>query len=193
MIYPANNETIDFAISILKEGKILVYPTDTLHGFGVDATNTRAIDKLNKIKGRTQPLSIIIEKVNDINKYAYIEDNILNDITQLFPGPYTVLLQKKASILSPLVTYGSDKIGIRIPKHSFPLQLVNKLENPIITTSINRHGNDPINNVTQVELDFPNIEIFEDNIIKESKGSTIIDFTEKKPKIFRNGDGIFNL
>ena len=64
-----------------------------------------------------------------------------------------------------------------------------ELNKPIITTSINRHGNEPLNDVTQVEIDFPNVDIFEDTVLHNSKGSTIIDFTESPEVIVRQGDG----
>ena len=61
MIYPANEDTLKYAVPLLLDGEVIVYPTDTLYGFGVDATNTESIKKLNALKGRTQPLSIILE------------------------------------------------------------------------------------------------------------------------------------
>ena len=70
MIYPATNQYIDLAKKALENGDVIVYPTDTLYGFGVDATNTNAIQKLNHMKGRVQPLSIIIPSFDQINKYA---------------------------------------------------------------------------------------------------------------------------
>ena len=66
MIYPATEKYIDFAVNSIKDGNIIVYPTDTLYGFGVDATNTKAIKKLNQAKGRVRPLSIICENINGI-------------------------------------------------------------------------------------------------------------------------------
>ena len=72
MIVKANNNNIDGAISLISKGNIIVYPTDTLYGFGVDATNNIAITKLNKLKKRTQPLSIIIDEIISIKDYAII-------------------------------------------------------------------------------------------------------------------------
>ena len=193
MIYPANKDTLKYAVPLLLDGEVIVYPTDTLYGFGVDATNTESVNKLNALKGRTQPLSIILENIRDIINYGIIKSNFKKNISKLFPGPYTILIPKSESDLSPLVTYGSQNIGIRIPDHPFPVKLVEKLKRPIITTSINRHGNEPLNDISQVELDFPDIAIFEDNIIKKSVGSTIIDFSKNPPEIIRKGDGKYPL
>ncbi|MDP6570307.1 MAG: L-threonylcarbamoyladenylate synthase [Candidatus Marinimicrobia bacterium] len=193
MIYPATDQYIDLAKAALDNGDVIVYPTDTLYGFGVDATNTEAIQRLNRLKGRSQPLSIVLESIDHMHDFAEIEGSIEKEVQTLFPGNYTVLLPAKNSDLSPFVQNGSSKIGIRIPDHFFPVNLVKLFGKPIITTSINRHGNDPLNDVTQVEIDFPNVDIFEDSKHNPSKGSTIIDYTTSPPSIVREGDGPYPL
>ena len=193
MIYPATDQYIELAYNALNNGQIIVYPTDTLYGFGVDATNTKAIQNLNKLKGRVQPLSIIINTIEEISDFGEINESLLNEIKKYFPGKYTALLNAKKHNLSPLIQNGSTKIGLRIPNHSFPIKLTKLLKKPIVTTSINRHGNEALNDVTQVEIDFPNIDIFEDVNHNPSKGSTIIDFSQTPYQIVRKGDGIFPL
>ena len=193
MIYPATDQYIDLAKTTLGNGEVIVYPTDTLYGFGVDATNTEAIQRLNRLKGRAKPLSIVLESVDHMHDFAEFGNEIKSEIDKLFPGAYTVLLPSKKSSLSPLVQNGSPKIGIRIPDHFFPVQLVKLLGKPIITTSINRHGKEPLNDVTQVEIDFPNVDIFEDSSHIQSKGSTIIDYSMSPPTVFRDGDGPYPL
>ena len=189
MIYPATEKYIEMAVNSLKNGDVIVYPTDTLYGFGVDATNSDAIQKLNRLKGRSQPLSIVLQQVSDISNYAMFTPEIETELEKIFPGEYTVLLQSSKSNLSPMVFNSSPLVGIRIPFHFFPLQLVKVFGKPVITTSINRHGTTPLNDVTQVEIDFPNVEIFEDNDHTPSQGSTIIDMSQNPFKIVRQGDG----
>ena len=70
MIYPATDQYIDLAKTTLGNGEVIVYPTDTLYGFGVDATNTDAIQRLNRLKGRSKPLSIILESVEHLHDFA---------------------------------------------------------------------------------------------------------------------------
>ena len=193
MIYPATDQYIELAYDALNNGEIIVYPTDTLYGFGVDATNTKAIQNLNRLKGRVQPLSIIINTIEEISDFSKINESLLNEIKKYFPGKYTALLNAKKHNLSPLIQNGSTKIGLRIPNHSFPIKLTKLLKKPIVTTSINRHGNEALNDVTQVEIDFPNIDIFEDVNHNPSKGSTIIDFSQTPYQVIRKGDGIFPL
>ena len=79
MIYNIKHcESIKIAIDELKQGNIIVYPTDTLYGFGVDATNSKAIDQLNRIKGRKQPYSIIVNSIDMLKKYSFIIEIFLN-------------------------------------------------------------------------------------------------------------------
>ena len=193
MIYPATSQYIDLANSSLKNGDIIVYPTDTLYGFGVDATNSDAIRRLNQLKGRSQPLSIVLESIDHMHEFAIFEKNIEKEMRTLLPGAYTVLLPAKTSNLSPLVQNGFSNIGIRIPDHSFPLNLVKLFGQPIITTSINRHGDVPLNDVNQVAIDFPHFDLFENSKHSPSKGSTIIDYTTSPPSIVRKGDGPYPL
>ena len=119
MIYPATDQYIKLAYDALNNGQIIVYPTVTLYGFGVDATNTKAIQNLNRLKGRVQPLSIIINTIEEISNFGEINESLLNEIKKYFPGKYTALLNAKKHNLSPLIQNGSTKIGLRIPNHSF--------------------------------------------------------------------------
>ena len=183
---------IKSAIETLNTGNILIYPTDTLYGLGADATNTSAIEKINQLKKRKSPLSIMIETLTEIDKYAITDSVITKELKKIFPGPFTALLQSKKTNLSYLVQNESNKIGIRIPNNTFCLNLLNKYKKPIITTSVNIHGEKSLNRVEEIEKKFSKINIYYQNNNLDSKGSTIIDFTEKPPKLIRKGDGIYN-
>ena len=94
---------INSAIKNLTEGNIIIYPTDTLYGLGADATNTFAVEKINKLKNRKKPLSIMISSLKEIEKYAFTNSEIINELGKIFPGPFTALLQSKNTNLSHLV------------------------------------------------------------------------------------------
>ena len=85
MIYPATDQYIDLAHNALENGEVIVYPTDTLYGFGVDATNTDAIHRLNRLKGRIQPLSIVLESVEHIHDFAEFKGEIEIEINYCVP------------------------------------------------------------------------------------------------------------
>ena len=127
MIYPATDQYIDLAKNTLENGEVIVYPTDTLYGFGVDATNTAAIQRLNRLKGRVKPLSIVLESIDHMYDFTEFDDGVKSEINKLFPGAYTVLLPSIKNNLSPLVQNGSPSIGVRIPDHFFPVKLVKLL------------------------------------------------------------------
>ena len=112
---------INNAIKTLNKGNILIYPTDTLYGLGADATNTSAIEKINKLKQKRSPLSIMIPSLKEIDKYATIDSDTIEELKKIFPGPFTALLQSKKINLSNLVQNQSDKIGTRIPNNTFCL------------------------------------------------------------------------
>ena len=189
MIHPCNNETIKKALSIIDSGNIIIYPTDTLYGFGVDATNSKAIDKLNDLKKRNDPLSIIVSSKDEIEQYGKIKKDSKKIINKIFPGPFTILIDSLTSNLSPLVNPGSNYIGLRIPNHWFPIKLVEEFGKPIITTSVNRKNEPSLTDVYEMQKKFPNINIFQDDINIDSKGSTIVNLSENPYLIIRQGDG----
>ncbi len=189
MIHPCNNETIKKALSIIDSGNIIIYPTDTLYGFGVDATNSKAIDKLNDLKKRNDPLSIIVSSKDEIEQYGKIKKDSKKIINKIFPGPFTILIDSLTSNLSPLVNPGSNYIGLRIPNHWFPIKLVEEFGKPIITTSVNKKNEPSLTNVYEMQKKFPGVNIFQDDINIDSKGSTIVNLSENPYLIIRQGDG----
>ena len=194
MIYNTEKlDNISKASDLLLKGDIIVYPTDTLYGFGVDATNTEAIARLNHLKNRKRPYSIIVNSIDMLKEYAILDDNLKVQISSILPGAVTIILNKSINDLSPLVTLDLNTVGIRIPNSNFILKVVQKINRPIITTSINVHGEDALNDVKLINKKYPDINIFQNDIIKDSKGSTIIDFSSKPFKILRQGDAKINL
>ena len=191
-MFSATSKNIKNAVNQLKSGNIIVYPTDTLYGFGVDASNESAIINLNRLKERAQPLSILLSNVNEIDKYADLDDFSRTKIFNLLPGPYTVLLKSKNNPkISKLVQAGSHLIGIRVINLDFCNEVIQRLGNPIITTSVNRHKMPSLNSIKEIKKEFPDIDIFYTQDSIKSSGSTIIDFSLKKEKVIRLGEGDF--
>ena len=194
MIYDTKiSNNIYKASKSLLNGEIIIYPTDTLYGFGVDATNTFAIKKINQLKNRKAPYSIIVSCLDMLKKYAVLDFEIENKISSMLPGPITIILNKLNSNLSPLVTPNLNTVGIRIPNHDFILNVVKEINRPVITTSINSHGEKSLNDIDTIISKYNSINIFRDDIMRDSKGSTIIDFSKKPFQILRQGDQRVNL
>ena len=187
-----NENSIKLACEILEKGDLIIYPTDTLYGFGVDATNTIALKKLNKIKKREQAYSIIVNSKKMLNDYAEFSCEVEKKIDSLLPGPFTMILNRKKSNLSKLVYLDLSTIGVRIPNHNFPLEIVKAFKKPIITTSVNIHNQKSLNKFEEIKKQFKDIDIFVDEELEyNSKGSTIIDCTSENFPILRMGDGVF--
>ena len=110
-----DQELIKTAVNALKEGKIILYPTDTVYGIGANIFDPKAVQKVYEIKKRplNKPLSVCVSKIEDIEKIAYLNKDLKKLISNIFPGPFTVILKKKENI-SPILTAGGEKIGIRI-------------------------------------------------------------------------------
>ena len=192
-MYKANLENINKAVDAIKDGEVIIYPTDTLYSFGVDASNNNAIKKLNKIKKRQAPLSILLESIYDIKKFAFINDKIFEKIKVILPGTFTILLESKQNPhISKLVQLNSNLIGIRITDNPFCNKLINTLQCPIITTSVNIHGEKPLIDIKIMKQKFKDIKIFEDKRKLDSKGSTILDLSNDDIKIVRQGEGKIN-
>lgn len=188
MIYKAVNKNIDIASKLLLDGEIIIYPTDTLYGIGVDATNEKAINKLNSLKKRVQPLSIVVDSFEMLNNYCVLKNIDKTSVKNYFPGPYTLLFNKKNN-LPNILTVNSTKIGIRIPKSDFIINLAKIINRPIVTTSVNIHNEDSLNTLDEISEKFSHLNIFSGKVNTNSLGSTIIDFTVLPYKILRNGDG----
>ena len=187
-----DSNSIKVAGEILINGGIIIYPTDTLYGFGVDATNTKAIEKLNILKKRKQVYSIIVNSLDMLKKYAIIEKNYISKISNYLPGAYTLILNKRESNLSHLVSLNLNTIGIRIPMHNFPLKIVENVGRPIITTSVNIHNQKSLYKLSDIKATFNKVDIFYDESINSnSNGSTILDFSKSKIEVLRKGDGVF--
>ena len=190
MIYKAIKENLNIASELILSGEIIIYPTDTIYGFGVDATNPIAINKLNKLKKRISPLSIIVSSFEMIEEFVDLNFIVSDELKKYLPGPYTVLLINKNNLLPKEVSLNTGKIGVRIPNSDFIIHLVKKIKKPIITTSVNTHTSNSINNVDSIYNKFRSINIFSKDLNTNSKGSTIIDFTCSPYNILRQGDGI---
>ena len=190
MIYKAINNNIDLALKLILSGEIIIYPTDTIYGFGVDATNQKAIHKLNRLKKRVSPLSIIVSSYDMIREFVDFKFKASDEIKKYLPGAYTILLNNNNNILPNEIGLDTGKIGIRIPNSKFITKLVEKINKPIITTSVNIHNSHSLNDIDSIYNNFSFINIFSKELDVKSKVSTIIDFTCSPYNVLRQGDGL---
>lgn len=182
------NEKIELAKKILKNGGIVVYPTDTVYGIGVNIFDEKAVQKVYSAKkrSRSKPISICLSRIEDIKEVACIDSNAERIARKILPGPFTLILKKKEGV-SPLLTAGEDKIGVRIPDSRICKELSEDF--PITTTSANISGMkvpESADGVVKQLGDSVDL-ILDAGVFEHAVPSTVIDMTVFPPKILRKG------
>ena len=187
ILYWENETAVELACSVLKNGGVIVYPTDTLYGFGCDAKNESAIEKINTIKGRKAPMSVLAPNIEIAAKWMNIPNHDKNIVLEKLGGSTTIIVPVNDGIISPSITGNNHTLGVRIPDHKFCEKLSEAYLNPITTTSVNRTRQKPLTNPEKILSEFTHeIDlIIEDGII-EGSGSTIYNFQDKKLNIIRS-------
>lgn len=183
------------AVDILRNGGVVIYPTDTVYGMGCDITNQRAVEKICKIKGinpKKHNFSIICADLGNIAQFTrVITKPVFKMMKKGLPGPFTFILE--ASNVVPKILHSNKKtIGIRVPAHTIPRILVEELGHPILTTSI-RDEDDVVEYSTDPDLIFEKYQHLVDLVIDGGYGqniaSTILDCTGDEVEIIRQGLG----
>ena len=187
IIYWENETAVELACSVLKNGGVIVYPTDTLYGFGCDAKNESAIEKINAIKSRKAPMSVLAPNREIAAKWMNISQNDKNIVLEKLGGSTTIIVPVKVGITSPSIIGDKQTLGVRIPDHKFCQKLSEAYPNPITTTSVNRTRQEPLTNPEKILSEFSReIDlIIEDGII-EGSGSTIYNFQDRELNIIRS-------
>ena len=179
------------ASSILGAGGVVAYPTETFYGLGADGQIEDAIKKIFLIKGRNfkNPISVIIGNANDVRGLVEeIPEFALHLMETFWPGALTIIF-KASSDVSPLLTAGTGKIGIRLSSHPVATALANKLGHPITATSANLSGKHECTSADEViqgigdQID----AVMDGGRTPGGSGSTIIDVTTDPPAILREG------
>jgi len=170
------------ALKVLRQGEIIAYPTDTLYGLGVDATNEQAIDRLNTLKGRSSPLSVVAPDIPTALGWTTLKGNLLQLVESKLRESNTVIVPVHPGIVNEKVLGPGNTLGIRVPQHSFPSRMVAKFGHPITTTSVNRSGQPPLNNPEAIFLEF-NKEIallIDAGPLPPSSGSSIFQVQQNR-------------
>lgn len=180
-------ENKEFYIKEILNGKIFIYPTDTIYGIGCNATLDKPIQKINQIKNRKNKASLIIAPTIDwIQKHTYITIEQVREITKKFKTQHSIILKlKNKEIISPHTNQNLKTIGIRHPNHWFT-ELITETNLPFTTTSVNLAGEESATSINKInpEISSQVDYIIEDDNSMTKKASTIIDLT-KNNKILR--------
>ena len=186
---------INKAVKILKEGGVIIYPTDTVYGIGCDIFNKEALERIFTIKndGITKLFSFVCSDLKDIAKYAKVSDYAYRTMKHLLPGPYTFILPAARQV--PKKLWSKRKtVGIRVPKHPIALKLAIELGNPIVSTSTtNRKGELILDPIDIKRIFNSQVDLMLGHGGLSGKLSSIIDLSQETPEIIREGAGDISL
>ncbi|HLT08704.1 MAG TPA: L-threonylcarbamoyladenylate synthase [Cyclobacteriaceae bacterium] len=196
-IYPENphQKRIQQVVDVLRNGGVIIYPTDTIYGMGCDITNQKAIERVCQIKGvkpQKQNFSFICYDLSNISDYSRtVSTPVFKMMKKALPGPFTFILNANNNV-PKLLNNKKKTVGIRVPDHSIPRTLVKELGQPILTTSI-KDDDDVIEYSTDPELIYEKYKDLVDIVIDGGYGnnvaSTIVDCTGEEIEIVREGLG----
>lgn len=189
-----NPKLIEQVVKVLKNGGLVIYPTDTVYGLGCDITNTKALEKIAKIKGvklEKANFSFVCNDLSHLSDFVkQIDTPTYKVLKRALPGPYTFILPGGNSL--PKEFKKKKTVGIRIPDNDIARLIVKELGNPIVSTSI-YDEDDVLEYTTDPELIFEKWQNLVDIVIDGGYGdnyaSTVIDLTGDEPQIIREGKG----
>ena len=193
-----NEAAIAKVVKVLKDGGLVIYPTDTVYGLGCDITNTKALERIAKIKGvklDKANFSFVCHDLSNISDYVrQIDTATFKILKRALPGPYTFILPGNNNL--PKEFKKKTTVGIRVPDNAIALEIVKLLGNPIVSTSIH-DDDDVIEYTTDPELIFEKWQNLVDLVIDggygDNVGSTIIDLSGDEPVVLREGKGSLDI
>ena len=169
---------VEKSINILKKGGVIVYPTDTLYGFGVDANNNYALERINKLKNRQSPMSVIACRFEQAMSWTNIKEKDIEIAKKILNSSSTLILDAKKNIVSnKILGKNNTTLGVRIPKHKYCYDISKDYDKPITTTSVNRNGEQPLNDPKSISKIFgEGIDLLIDGgKLRKSTGSKIYE------------------
>lgn len=199
-IHPENPEMrkIEKAVEILRNGGVIIYPTDTLYGLGCDIHNSRALERICRIKGikmKKSNFSFICNDLSHLSEYtAPIENSTFRLLKKTLPGPFTFILKASATV-AKLFKNNKKTVGIRVPDTQIAQMLVKELGRPILSTTLNtKEAEDFLEYYTDPEDIYEEYKHQVDLVIDGGYGhqnpSTVVDCSDGNPVILRQGIGI---
>ena len=188
-----NPVEIDKVVKILRNGGIIIYPTDSVYAVGCDAFNVRGVEKIyqhREIDSKKAQLSIICYDLSNISKFAKVDNAQFKILKKNLPGAFTFILEASSGL--PKLYKSRKTIGIRVPDNNIIRAIVKELDNPILTASI-KDEDEVVEYTTDPELIYEKYYNRVDAVIDGGYGnnqpSTIVDLTGDEPVIIRQGIG----
>ncbi|MFC7356992.1 L-threonylcarbamoyladenylate synthase [Jejudonia soesokkakensis] len=189
-----NPKDVQMAVKIIRNGGLVIYPSDTVYALGCDITNTKALERVAQIKGvklEKANFSFVCEDLSNLSDYVkQIDSATFKLLKRNLPGPYTFILPGNNNL--PTVFKKKKEVGIRVPDNAIAQALVRELGNPIVSTSI-KDEDEVIEYTTDPELIYEKwhklVDVIIDGGFGDNVASTVIDLTGNEPVLIREGKG----
>lgn len=182
---------VDRAVEVLQRAGVIVYPTDTIYGLGCDATSKAAVERIRRIKGRDadKPMSFVCSDLVQVSRYGHVSNFAHRILKRFLPGPYTFVLT--ATRETPRVLQSKQKtVGVRIPDHPVPLALVERLGNPVVSTSANESNEEVVTNPADLERIFGHrVDLIMECGTLPVQASSVVSLVGDTVEILREGQG----
>jgi len=182
---------IRHVVECLKQGGIIVYPTDTIYGLGCDIFNKKGVKKIYQVKQRDprKPFSFICSDLSDVANYAQVSNFAFKILKRHLPGPYTFVLEA-SRVVPELLTTKQKTVGVRIPANPIAQEIVRELGHPLVTTSANFSGDGAYTDVKQIASQFGRmIDLSIDGGILVDAPSSVISLVGDQVEVLREGSG----
>ena len=183
---------IEKVVSMLKQGAVVCYPTDTVYGIGCDIFNQKAVKRIYQIKRRPKqkPFSFMCSSLKNVSEYCHLSNSAYRLMKKMLPGPYTFILPA-LKIVPKIMLTKQKTVGIRVPDNSISMALDDGLGNPVLTTSAVIDGDDvPLTNAYELEEQLGKlVDVVIDGGPIFPSPSSIVSLVEEIPVVLRQGKG----
>ena len=176
----------------LREGDVIAYPTDTTYGIGCSIFNKKGLERIYQVKQRDKrkPFSFICSDLAEVSRYARLTNVAFKAMKRCLPGPYTFVLEASREV-PDLLTTRQKTVGIRIPDNRICMAIVQELGVPIVTTSANLTGEEPVGDPYEIQRRFGGgLDLVVDGGLLTTDVSTVINMVGDRPEVLRQGAGL---
>ncbi|MFA5365038.1 MAG: L-threonylcarbamoyladenylate synthase [Candidatus Bathyarchaeia archaeon] len=188
-VLKATKNNIKLAAQTVKQGGLVVYPTETVYGLGCDPINTQAVERLLDVKGnRKSPFPLLVASLEDARRVAFVSENGERLAKRFWPGQLTMVFPKKP-VLPDIVTLGWDTVGLRVPDNKVALELIRLSGGLLVGSSANRTAEKPPQRVEELSCELENLVdlVIDGGAASMGLPSTVVDLTSNEPRIVREG------